>query len=205
MVIGGYLQTTKTVRFLDGSKRLHTDDVQVLLAIFSILQVVNIVEVSQSSLRTRATLAAALLALAAALGLWILSYVEHTRSIRPSSIINAYLLLTLFFDAAQLRTRWLRGDNLAGNGVVSSILAVKLLVLICEATEKRRLLVAPYVDPSPEATSGLYTRGLFWWLIPLFRLGFRSIVNEDDLFEADGTLLSKSLGIRFRRHWVNRT
>jgi hypothetical protein len=145
-----------------------------------------------------------LLALVAALGLCILSYIEHSKNIRPSSIINAYLLFTLPFDAAQLRTRWLRGENLAGNGIASTILAVKLLILISEATEKRKLLFTPYADHSPEATSGLYSRGLFWWLNPLFRLGFRNVVNEDDLFSADGDLLSKSLEARFSKHWANR-
>lgn len=159
---------------------------------------------SQSLLQTHASLAAGLLALAAALGLCILSYVEHAKNIRPSSIISIYLLLTLPLDVAQLRTRWLRGDNLAGNGVASGILAVKLLVLISEATEKRRILFAAYAEPSPEATSGLYSRSFFWWLIPLFRLGFRNVVNDDDLFAADGDLLSKSLETRFGSYWANR-
>jgi hypothetical protein len=203
-VTSGYLQTTKTVSFLNYSQWICTEEFQVLFAIFSILQVVNIVAVSQLSLRTHASLATALFALAAALGLWILSYLEHSKNIRPSSIINAYLLLTLTFDAAQLRTRWLRGEDVAGNGVATAILAVKLLVLICEATEKKGLLLAPYIDPSPEVTSGLYSRGLFWWLNPLLRLGFRNVVNEDDLFAADGDLLSKSLEIRFSKHWENR-
>lgn len=163
------------------------------------------IEVSQSSLRTRASLAAALLALVASLGLCILSYVEHTRNIRPSSIINAYLLLTLPFDAAELRTRWLRGHNPAGNGVASAILAAKLMVLISEAIEKRKLLLTAFTHPSPEATSGLYSRGLFWWLNPLFQLGFRNVVNDDDLFAADDDLRSKSLEIRFSRRWANRT
>ncbi|KFY89738.1 hypothetical protein V500_05527 [Pseudogymnoascus sp. VKM F-4518 (FW-2643)] len=187
-VISSYLLTTKIA----------------ILAIFSILQVVNVVEVAQSSLQTRASLAAAILALIATLGLCILSYVEHSKNTRPSSIINAYLLLTVPFDAAQLRTRWLRGDNLAGNGVASSILAVKLFVLVSEATEKTRILFTPYADGSPENTSGLYSRGLFWWLNPLFRLGFRNVVNDDDLFAADGDLLSKSLEIRFNKHWADR-
>lgn len=165
---------------------------------------VNVVEVSQSSFRTRASLPAAVLALAAALGLYLLSYIEHVKSIRPSSIIDAYLLLTLPFDAAQLRTRWLRGEGVAENGIASALLGVKLLVLISEATEKRRLLFTPYANPSPEATSGLYSRGLFWWLNPLFRLGFRNVVNDDDLFAADGDLLSKSLETRFNKHWINR-
>ncbi|KFZ24484.1 hypothetical protein V502_01036 [Pseudogymnoascus sp. VKM F-4520 (FW-2644)] len=134
-----------------------------------------------------AVFTAALLALVATLGLCILSYVEHSKNIRPSSIINAYLLLTLPFDATQLRTRWLRGDNLAGNSVASSVLAVKLFVLVSEATEKTRILFTPYVDRSPEDTSG-----------------FRNVVNDDDLFAGDKYLLSKSLDIRFRRHWAGR-
>lgn len=175
-----------------------------MLALYTILQVVNVVEVSQSSLRTRASLPAAVLALAAALGLYLLSYFEHIKSIRPSSIIDAYLLLTVTFDAAQLRTRWLRGESVAENGIASALLGVKLLVLISEATEKRRLLLSPYADPSPEATSGLYSRGLFWWLNPLFRLGFSNVVNDDDLFAADKDLLSKSLETRFNKRWTNR-
>lgn len=159
---------------------------------------------SQSLLRTRASLAAAIFTLIATLGLCILSYVEHSKNIRPSSIINAYLLTTVPFDAAQLRTRWLRGDNLAGNGVASSILATKLLVLVSEATEKTRILLTPYVDSSPEYTSGLYSRGLFWWLNPLFLLGFRNVVNDDDLFKADADLLSESLETRFNKHWADR-
>jgi len=203
-VIGSSLLTTKIVSFQVYLCQLHTDNKQALLTIFGILQVVNVIEVSQSSLRTRASLAAALLVLLATLGLGILSYVEHSKTIRPSSIINAYLLLTLLFDAAQLRTRWLRGDNLAGNGVASSLLAIKLLILISEATEKTRMLFTSYADPSPEATSGLYSHGLFWWLNPLFRLGFSNVVNEDDLFGADEDLLSSSLEARFSKHWENR-
>lgn len=93
---------------------------------------------------------------------------------------------------------------MAGSGVATTILGVKLLILISEATEKRNLLFANYADPSPEATSGIYSRRLFWWLNPLFRLGFRNVVNDDDLFAADRDLLSKSLEVRFNKHWTKR-
>ena len=88
--------------------------------------------------------------------------------------------------------------------MASSILAIKLLVLISEATEKTRILFATYADCSPEDTSGLYSRGLFWWLNPLFRLGFRGVVYKDELFAADRDLLSDSLEVRFKRHWADR-
>lgn len=176
---------------------------KVLLIIFNVLQIVNVVEISRSSLRTRASLAAALVTLAASLGLSILSYTEHVKNIRPSSIINAYLLLTVPFDATQLRSRWSRGEeDVSTNVVASSILAVKLLIFISEATEKRSLLLTPFTKTSYEATSGLYSRGLFWWLNPLFRLGFRKVVDDDDLFAADEDLLSRRLNKKFSRYWA---
>jgi ATP-binding cassette, subfamily C (CFTR/MRP), member 1 len=163
-----------------------------------------VVEVTRSSFRTQASLAASLLVLAASIALCFLSYSEHTRNIRPSSLINAYLLLTLPFDASQLRTRWLRGENLAGNAVASATLVIKITIIISEAAEKRRLLLTPFADPSPEATSGLYSRGLFWWLNSLFRIGFSKLVSDNDLFKTDTKLLSKSLEASFNKHWVER-
>ena len=77
-------------------------------------------------------------------------------------------------------------------------------MLVSEATEKTGILFAPYAERSPEATSGLFARGLFWWLNPLFRLGFRGVVNDGDLFTADRELLSNACEVRFKRYWVNR-
>ncbi|PQE04709.1 hypothetical protein CJF30_00004499 [Rutstroemia sp. NJR-2017a BBW] len=73
------------------------------------------------------------------------------------------------------------------------------------ATEKRGVLFAPYAYLSPEATSGLASRSLFWWLNPLFRLGFRGTVNDGGLFAVDEDLLSRACKSRFAQHWVNRT
>ncbi|KAF7954900.1 uncharacterized protein EAE97_000159 [Botrytis byssoidea] len=176
----------------------------ILLSIFSILQVVNIIAIFHSPLKKCASLPAALLAFTATLGLCILSYFEHSRNIRPSSIINAYLFFTLPFDAAQLRTRWLRGDDVAGNAISTSILGVKFLHLILEAKGKKKILFPRYDYLSPETTSGLFARSLFWWLIPLFRLGFEGVVRDEDLFVADEELLSDACEDRLRKYWGHR-
>lgn len=142
--------------------------------------------------------------LVAAFALWILSYFEHNKNVRPSSIISAYLLLTLPLDAAHLRTRWLRGgDNITGNRIAVSILVLKLVITISESREKQRILSAPYTYLSPESTSGLLSRGFFCWLNPLFQLGSRRIVKEDDLFAVDEDLLSSVCEMRFKRYWEN--
>lgn len=176
-----------------------------MLALFSVLQLVNLVVWSLSlAVQTRASLAAAVLSLATALALFALSYIEHSRTVRPSSIINAYLLFTVPFDAAKVRTLWLRSDSLLVAGISSSILAVKLFLLVVEATEKRRILLSSYVHYSPETTSGLYARGLFWWLNPMFLLGYKSVIREVDLFPTDTTLTSRSLRQKFQEKWSRR-
>jgi ATP-binding cassette subfamily C (CFTR/MRP) protein 1 len=176
-----------------------------MLAVFSMLQIANLVVWSSDPmLKTRASTAAESLSLATAVALSALSYIEHTRCIRPSPIINAYLLVTVPMDAAKVRTLWLRGGSSLVAGISSGILAVKLLVLVVEATEKRGILLPPYSDYSPEATSGLYARGLFWWLNPLLLLGYKSILHDADLFPADESLTSESLRKRFQVQWSRR-
>jgi ATP-binding cassette, subfamily C (CFTR/MRP), member 1 len=111
------------------------------------------------TLRTRATLASAVLTLVDALGLCLLSHAEHLYSIRPSAIINIYLLITLIFDIARARTLWLE-DGVAKSvaAVFSSAIGVKVMVLSIEAIEKRGILLDRYRYSSPEVTSGIYSR-----------------------------------------------
>src|ERR1700709_1046205 len=122
-------------------------------------------------LRTRATLAAASLTLVDALGLCALSHAEHMNSVRPSAIINVYLLLTLPFDAARCRTLWIDGATGSVAAVFTSTLGVKLMILIAEAMEKREILLARYRNSSPEVTSGIYSRSFFFWLNSLMTTG----------------------------------
>jgi ATP-binding cassette, subfamily C (CFTR/MRP), member 1 len=116
------------------------------------------------SLRTHATIAAATLTVLDGLGLCLLSHSEHIHSVRPSAIINAYLLLTLPFDVARSRTLWLGQATRSIGATFTSALAVKLIILIAEAIEKRAILLDRYRYSSPEVTSGIYSRSFFWWL-----------------------------------------
>lgn len=116
------------------------------------------------TLRTRATLVAAALGVVDGLALCFLSHSEHNHSIRPSTLINTYLLLTLPFDTARARTLWLGRATRPVAATFSSSLAIKLIILITEAIEKRSILLDQYRLTSPEATSGIYSRSFFWWV-----------------------------------------
>jgi ATP-binding cassette, subfamily C (CFTR/MRP), member 1 len=144
-------------------------------------------------LRTRATLAAAALTLVDALGLCLLSHAEHLYSIRPSAIINVYLLISLLFDIARSRTLWLDGASRSVAAVFSSTIGIKVMILIIEGIEKRSILLDRYRHSSPEVTSGIYSRSFFWWLNTLMSTGFRRILTNEDLYPIDDDMTSKAL------------
>lgn len=175
---------------------------QISFTLLSMLQCASLALWARvSELRTRASVAAAALSLASTLALSCLSFMEHGRSIKPSLIINAYLLLTLPLDFAQVRTLWLRGGDVAVAACFSAATALKLGLLVIEAIEKGRILLPPYRSTAPEATSGLYSRSVFWWLNPLFLLGHGRVLSNDTLLDIDDTLATESVYARFQKIW----
>lgn len=135
-----------------------------------------------SGVKSKATIAATGLTFVDALGLCILSHTEHVHSIRPSALINVYLLLTLPFDVARSRSLWFNGDTQTIAAMFTSAIAIKVLILITEAIEKRSILLDRYRHFSPEVTSGIYSRSFFWWLNTLMRTGFRRVLGNEDLY-----------------------
>lgn len=163
--------------------------------------VLLILHALSSSLRTRATIAASALTVLDALGLCLLSHAEHIRSVRPSAIINAYLLFTLPFDAARARTLWLGDSTKSIAAVFTGTLCVKIMILIAEAIEKRGILLDQYSGSSPEFTSGIYSRSFFWWLNKLMTTGFHRVIQNEDLYPIDEEMSSAFLQHHGQRVW----
>ncbi|EED18573.1 ATP-binding cassette transporter, putative [Talaromyces stipitatus ATCC 10500] len=154
-----------------------------------------------SSERTKVTIAAAALTFVSTLGLCVLSHLEHIRSIRPSVIMNGYLLFTLIFDIARLRTLFITYASRSIAGCFASMVAVKVMVLFIEATEKRGILLEPYRNLSPEETSGIYSRSFFFWLNWLMTTGFRRLLHNNDLYPIDTEMSSAVLREKMQQVW----
>lgn len=112
-------------------------------------------------IRTSVLVASTTLSFVSALTLAVLSHFEHVKSVRPSFLINLYLIATVLFDAARVRTRWQIGSEIAIAGALTAALAVKCAVLLFEAVEKRSLLLGLDRRFSYESTSGLFSRSSF--------------------------------------------
>ncbi|WQF78674.1 Putative AAA+ ATPase domain, ABC transporter type 1, transmembrane domain-containing protein [Colletotrichum destructivum] len=125
--------------------------------------------------------------------LLFLSHAEHARSVRPSTIINVYLLFTLLFDCVVARTLWLADHEPTISSLFTSTVAIKVFVLTSEAWGKRPILLSQYQNLSPEVTSGILARSVFWWLNSLMRTGFARPLDDDDLLPIHDSLSARTL------------
>ena len=85
--------------------------------------------------------------------------------------------------------------------VTTVAVAVKLVLFVLEAVEKRHILKSKYASYPPEATAGFYSRVVFWWLNPLFKIGFNSFLRVNDLSVLDKELSSERLFAKFEETW----
>ncbi|GAD93146.1 ABC transporter [Paecilomyces variotii No. 5] len=153
--------------------------------------------------KTRATLATTALSLAASAPFMWLSYWEHMRSLRPSTLLTLYLGLSTLLDLARLRTLFFFD---AGHKITSVFLAgycVKVFILGLELIEKRKLLLDDWKASAPEATASVYRRALFLWLNRLFARSYRSILSLETLPKIDDDILAASNIDILRSRWAN--
>jgi ATP-binding cassette subfamily C (CFTR/MRP) protein 1 len=156
---------------------LH-DSKLIFLMVFAATNLAFLVLQTLSPSRSTPAVVAASLALICSLGLVVLSHLEHIRSLRPSPIINGYLLLTLVFDIARVRSLFLNGVSGPLAACFSSMMGVKIMVLLAEAIEKRGILLEPYRYLSPEETSGFYSKSFFFWLNQLLTTGSSRLLPQ---------------------------
>ena len=127
---------------------------------------------------------------------------EHVNSVQPSTILNVYLFLSLLFDVARIRTLWLQQYNNTVAALLTATVIVKVLILILESWNKRRILQSEYQAYPPEAISGIISRLFFWWQIPLLRTGYSRSLKVDDLYSLDKHLTSKYLQTVMQSAWM---
>ncbi len=172
---------------------------------FAALQLALLVLWTRSpGVSTRVSIAAAVLGLVDALVLLALSYIEHVRSIRPSTVLCVYLTFSTLFDAVQCRTLWLLQGAQTLAAVFSAMLAVKLAMLLLETQGKTKFLLASWQHLGPESKSGIIARAFFWWLNDLLMRGFRASLSLSGLYETDEELHSTKLFERLQKAWHKR-
>ena len=128
-----------------------------------------------------------------------LSFVEHSRSPRPSILLNAYLLVTILFDITQIRTLWLAStdfNDITFSRLFTTTVIAKAALLLLESQHKSKWIQLDIKEHSPEEFSGMFGLGAFVWLNQIFLAGYRKVLTLDDLFPLDQSMATEGLQLR---------
>jgi len=160
--------------------------------------------VQNLSHRTLISIATTIVNLLVAIQHFPVTWLENERSIRPASLLSAYLLFSILLDAIQARTLWLQGNSISIAAVFSACIGTKILMLAAETQQKRQYLQTAYKHLPPESLSGIINRSLIWWMNSLVKQGFRSFLVLKDLYGLDHELKSVTIFTQARRFWEKR-
>ncbi|KAL4866786.1 hypothetical protein BDV12DRAFT_172450 [Aspergillus spectabilis] len=167
------------------------------LTIYAGLELALLVLVAIGSFHvTSIFIASSVLQFVAALFMLTLSVVDHSRSPRPSVLLNSYLFVTLLLDAAQTRTLFLSSDDnpeVIYTSIFCASVGLKTAILLLEAYQKTRWVTWDAKKHSPEETSGIFSLGVFFWLNKLFLAGYRNIFGIEDLYPLDSSIEAQAL------------
>ncbi|CAI7566126.1 unnamed protein product [Penicillium crustosum] len=123
----------------------------------------------------RFAICAAALQLCCSIFLSLAVVVSHLWEIRASSFGQLFTAAWGLTDIARIILLAESDETKACLGILSSILGVKVLLLVVEEISKRNVLNIPYSKYPPEALSGIINRVFVLWLNPLM---WRGIAGE---------------------------
>ncbi|KAK0612146.1 ABC transporter [Immersiella caudata] len=152
-------------------------------------------------------IAAVALAFCVSLLLLPLSFYEHSRSRKPSTLLSTYLLFSLVFDVARTRTQWLSSSEALFTRVFTASVAAKMALLLLESQHKSNWMSAK--DSSswdPEITSGIFSRSFYSWMNRLISRGYKTTLSPDSLYDLDkaiGATRHMSRGLSTEQDWIH--
>ncbi|OAR02511.1 hypothetical protein LLEC1_06553 [Akanthomyces lecanii] len=156
------------------------------------------------SLGSDTALAAASMSCVASFTIIVLIIVEHRFTLRPTSLLSLYILLSLLLDVVKSRSFFLR-HGMSTLGSISAVAAaVKAILIGVQEIPKTALLIDQKLrqTASKEATSGFWSRSVFAWLNSIFLLGFRQTLHLEDLEPLDPPLSARPLFNQFNPKWA---
>ncbi|MCJ1307489.1 hypothetical protein MMC25_001135 [Agyrium rufum] len=154
-----------------------------------------------SALPGRLVLVASVLSVAVIPLVALLSYEEHSKNLAPSAILDVYLLLSFLAELLRANdTRFSRYDTQM-RGLTAVTLAVKVLVLVLESTEKEKHIRSREERRSPEDYISIWKKAFFLWLNPFIRLGYNKVLTPGDLLPLDQELTTEHLKDKFQLAW----
>ncbi|KAI1328223.1 ABC transporter [Xylariaceae sp. FL0255] len=172
-----------------------------LAGVFAAYLALLILRSQHAVVRTSASWAADVLGLFGIAGGAWLSYVDHQRSLRHSTLLSLYLSVLAILDLARVRTLWLVGGAAAEAAAMTVALALIVIILVIETPRKQTHVKHERRPHAPEEYCGFWIRTTFAWLAATFRAGYAKVMNLDDLPNLDTKLQSHVLLENLTKVW----
>ncbi|THX67803.1 P-loop containing nucleoside triphosphate hydrolase protein [Aureobasidium pullulans] len=148
---------------------------------------------------------ASILALIAAFVTVLLSQWEHSRSIRPSYLLQTYLLLSLLGRLVHIYTGWPDMTATSEKAIEISVCISTAILLGTESVQKDGILLSRKKH-APQVLRGMFGQRFFLWLNQLFHKGcYSTIFDLDSLDRIDEVLSSLDDCRRLRMQWLKNT
>ena len=175
---------------------------QVVTVIIAAVELASLIICLTSSPRPdRLSIATNTVSFVAGLAVCQLSFQEHGRAVKPSTLLISYLLASVICNEVLLRSLYLTCRISAGPALLAAEISFKFLLLILESTSKRSYLREPYKDLPIEQTVSDLNRAFLFWVNPLILLGNSKLLTPSDLPTLDETLKSRDLRVRMEKVW----
>ncbi|KAK7753242.1 hypothetical protein SLS62_004761 [Diatrype stigma] len=176
-----------------------------LASVLTAQVILLVLRAQNTAVQTSASLTADALAIVGTASVAWLSYIDHQRSLRPSTLLGLFLSVLVILDTARVRTLWLTGSASGEAAAMAVTLALTVVALLLESTEKRSsVIVEEKRFGAPEEYSGFWTRTAFAWLVTTFRVGYSKVIIQDDLPILDTRLQSNVLYDNLVSTWAQR-
>ncbi|KAK0634859.1 putative ATP-binding cassette transporter [Bombardia bombarda] len=171
-----------------------------LLLTFQILFPIS--RLHQPTLRTRLSLASAVLPAAATLTSAILSLLEDQRSLKPSDLLVLYYSTSAILSTARLRSLWLIPVDSFARATWTLIFLTTVAIVLVESTPKTRYLHPRYkTTATAEQTTGFWSRSFYFWTLPFFQTGYATVLQLGDIPRVDVDLEEESTWTRLDEAW----
>jgi hypothetical protein len=136
--------------------------------------------------------------------------VSHAWEIRASSFGQLFTTAWGVTDIARIILLAESDETKACLGILSSILGVKVLLLVAEEITKRNVLNTPYNKYPPEALSGIINRVFVVWLNPLMWRGIAGkSLSLPELSQCEAEFnsagLSRTVGVIWEKKVIGRS
>ncbi|TKA67675.1 hypothetical protein B0A49_10530 [Cryomyces minteri] len=168
------------------------------ITVYGVLQTTLLaLRISKTMLKSWSSVTAAGLSVMEAAVFCALSYLEHSKSVRPSTVLLVYLFFSTLFDVVRSRTLWLVIPSSSVTVLFTISTSIKAVMMVLEAGEKAQYLPHSTRNRCPEETSSILNRSIFYWLNKILWLGARHVLLPDDIHELEPGLMSDQVTFPF--------